>query len=120
MDDSSNEEALRREIREELNGRIEILKLIYILERETGDGPEQELFYLCTISTWSEEHRTGPEFSERGRYDLAEVRMHKATLQKMAIKPAAVRDFIVENMDHLESLPDLRRQPGPGMGAGMS
>ncbi|MFG2645933.1 NUDIX domain-containing protein [Streptomyces sp. NPDC048370] len=54
--DATHEDALRRELKEEIAGETEDLRLLHVLE----DGDDRQHFYLTPISTWSFEDRTGP------------------------------------------------------------
>ncbi|MFE6750292.1 NUDIX domain-containing protein [Kitasatospora purpeofusca] len=69
--DSSPEEALLREVREEIAGEARIVRHLRTVETDT----DHEDFYLATVEKWSFEERTGPEFSEEGRgeYLLEEI-----------------------------------------------
>src|SRR5687767_2392112 len=72
--DPSLEDALHREVHEELNGTIIIDRLVAILDDVNGRGVQY--IYVARISSWSEEDRTGPEFSDpaKGSYDVELVR----------------------------------------------
>ena len=57
--DSSLEDALHREIREELAGTADIHSLIQVVER----GGERQYIFLTRIRTWDFADRSGPEAS---------------------------------------------------------
>lgn len=112
-EDASFEDALRREVKEELAGTATVKKLVYVLERQKSpDVTERELYYLADVDRWSEDDRSGPEFAVEnaaaGRYEYDEVPLTPAELNARDIKPDAVREFLVEHCDNLASLPDLR------------
>jgi 8-oxo-dGTP pyrophosphatase MutT (NUDIX family) len=107
--DASPEDALRREIREELAADITIDRLTHVLE-EAG---ERQLFYLARVNTWSSADRTGPEFSDptRGSYHIDTIPLTVDALAATTLKPVAVADVLVEHLRHgrdLFALPDLR------------
>jgi ADP-ribose pyrophosphatase YjhB (NUDIX family) len=83
--DATLEEALDREIREEIAGNAEILGLFHSIER----SGERELFYLARIGQWSFDDRTGPEFSVagRGEYHLDEVPLTSEAIEGVNVKP---------------------------------
>ncbi|MGW5782270.1 NUDIX domain-containing protein [Streptomyces sp. NPDC003863] len=91
--DATLEDALRREIREEIAGEVEHLRLLHVLE----DGEDRQHFYLAPISTWSFEDRTGPEFSQEGRgeYLLEEIPLTPEALRGINLKPDAITEVIV-------------------------
>ncbi|MBP0452009.1 NUDIX domain-containing protein [Kitasatospora sp. RG8] len=94
--DVSPEEALLREVREEIAGEAEIVSLLHTIE--TDD--ERQDFYLATIGKWSFEDRTGPEFSQEGRgeYILEEIPLAADALDALNLLPqdfaAVLRDAV--------------------------
>ncbi|GAB7181776.1 hypothetical protein ATKI12_1607 [Kitasatospora sp. Ki12] len=94
--DASPEEALLREVREEIAGEAEIVSLLHTIE--TDD--ERQDFYLATIEKWNFEDRTGPEFSQEGRgeYILEEIPLTTDALDTVNLLPqdfaAVLRDAV--------------------------
>jgi 8-oxo-dGTP pyrophosphatase MutT (NUDIX family) len=108
--DHSLEDALRRELREELGGDATILRLVDVLHRQS----ERQYFYLATIDTWSFDHRTGPEFGEAGRgsYELEEIPSDADAIAAIELKPDEIARFLVNALRSdggLAALPDLRQ-----------
>jgi 8-oxo-dGTP pyrophosphatase MutT (NUDIX family) len=70
--DASREDALLREVREEIAGEAQIVRLLHQLENPKG---ETEYFYLAHITQWNFDDKTGPEFQrdDRGEYLLDEI-----------------------------------------------
>ncbi|MGW4895357.1 NUDIX hydrolase [Kitasatospora sp. NPDC004240] len=83
--DAGPEDALRREVREEIAGEAEIVSVLHTIE--TAD--ERQDFYLATIEKWSFEDRTGPEFSQEGRgeYLLEEIPLTADALDAVNLLP---------------------------------
>ncbi len=52
--DATREEALLREVREEIAGDAEIVRLLHEMENAKG---EKECFYLARVNTWDFENR---------------------------------------------------------------
>jgi 8-oxo-dGTP pyrophosphatase MutT (NUDIX family) len=107
--DNSLEDALRRELREELGGDATILRLVDVIHRET----ERQYFYLATMDRWSFAGRTGPEFSEpgRGTYELEEIPSHADHVEAIDLKPDEIAEFLTNALrgtGGLAALPDLR------------
>ncbi|MGW2868706.1 NUDIX hydrolase [Kitasatospora sp. NPDC001225] len=83
--DAGPEEALLREVREEIAGEAEIVGLLHTIQ--TDD--ERQDFYLATVDKWSFEDRTGPEFSQEGRgeYILEEIPLTAEALDAVNLLP---------------------------------
>ncbi|MER8102356.1 NUDIX domain-containing protein [Kitasatospora sp. NPDC094016] len=83
--DASPEDALLREVREEIAGEAQVVSLLHTIE--TAD--ERQDFYLATIEKWSFEDRTGPEFSQEGRgeYLLEEIPLTTEALDAINLLP---------------------------------
>ncbi|GAA3010372.1 hypothetical protein GCM10010519_46840 [Streptomyces lactacystinicus] len=83
--DATPEEALLREVREEIAGEAEIVRLLHTVEA----GDERQEFYLATIEKWNFEDRTGPEFSQEGRgeYLLEEIPLTIEALDAVNLLP---------------------------------
>lgn len=108
--DSSLEDALRRELREELGGDATVLRLVEVLRRES----ERQYFYLATIDAWSFDDRTGPEFGERGRgsYELEEIPSEADAIAAIDLRPEEIARLLVSTLrgdGGLADLPDLRQ-----------
>lgn len=86
--DESREAALHREIREEIAGKADIVRLLHTMESHE----ERQLFYLARIATWAFEDRTGPEFSAEGRgeYALEEIPLTAEGLDGIDLKPEEI------------------------------
>ncbi|MFE7595178.1 NUDIX domain-containing protein [Kitasatospora sp. NPDC057512] len=83
--DADPEEALLREVREEIAGEAEIVGLLHTIQ--TDD--ERQDFYLATVDKWNFEDRTGPEFSQEGRgeYLLEEIPLTAEALDAVNLLP---------------------------------
>lgn len=108
-DDRSLEDALHREIREELAGRADIHSLLQIVEH----GGDRQYIYLARISRWNFADRSGPEFREQGRgeYILDEVPLTSAALAGVDLIPAETAALLHSSVaagSDLFQLPDLR------------
>ncbi|MBD0675410.1 NUDIX hydrolase [Streptomyces sp. CBMA156] len=86
--DAGPEEALLREVREEIAGSAEIVSLLHTI----GTDDERQDFYLATIEKWSFEDRTGPEFSQEGRgeYVLEEIPLTAEALDAINLLPQEI------------------------------
>ncbi|MFJ6771009.1 NUDIX domain-containing protein [Kitasatospora sp. NPDC091257] len=95
--DASPEDALLREVREEIAGEAEIVSLLHTVET---DGERQD-FYLATIEKWSFEDRTGPEFSQEGRgeYLLEEIPLTSEALDAVNLLPSEFATVLHEAVE---------------------
>ena len=103
--DDSLEDALRRELREELAGDATILRLVDVIYRET----ERQYFYLATMDTWSFADRTGPSSANQaGQDELEEISSRPEAVAAVA-KPDEIAVFLasaLSNPGGLAALPD--------------
>ncbi|HEY8985959.1 MAG TPA: NUDIX domain-containing protein [Streptomyces sp.] len=94
--DAGPEEAVLREVREEIAGEATVVRLFHTLEV----ADERQDFYLATIEEWNFEDRTGPEFSQEGRgeYLLLEIPLTVEAIDGANLMPpeiaAVLRDSI--------------------------
>ncbi|PYC71031.1 hypothetical protein C7C46_26980 [Streptomyces tateyamensis] len=100
--DASPEDALRREVREEIAGEAEILHLLHTIE--TDD--ERQMFYLARIEKWNFADRTGPEFSQEGRgeYLLEEIPLTGTALDAVNLLPKEFATVLREAVERGEVL----------------
>ncbi|MDH6113961.1 ADP-ribose pyrophosphatase YjhB (NUDIX family) [Kitasatospora sp. MAP12-15] len=100
--DASREDALRREVREEIAGEAEIVRLLHTIK--TDD--ERQDFYLATIAKWNFEDRTGPEFSQEGRgeYVLEEIPFTAEALDAVNLLPKDFASVLREAIERGELL----------------
>ncbi|MFI6006918.1 NUDIX domain-containing protein [Streptomyces sp. NPDC051366] len=89
--DPTPEDALLREIREEIAGEATIGRLFHELKNPSG---ETELFYLAHVSHWSFADRTGPEFlrTDRGTYELVEVPLTPDAIATINLLPTEISE----------------------------
>ncbi|MFJ2779143.1 NUDIX domain-containing protein [Kitasatospora sp. NPDC087315] len=100
--DAGPEDALRREVREEISGEARIGSLLHTIE--TDD--ERQDFYLATIEKWSFDDRTGPEFSQEGRgeYLLEEIPLAADALDAVSLLPQEFAAVLREAVERGELL----------------
>jgi ADP-ribose pyrophosphatase YjhB (NUDIX family) len=106
--DASLEDALLREIREELAGAPAIRSLLHILDSDA----DRQYFYLATIDAWAFDQRTGPEFDEpsRGQYAIDLIPLTSEDIARSNLKPEAIADFLCHALGEggLFAQPDRR------------
>jgi ADP-ribose pyrophosphatase YjhB (NUDIX family) len=103
-DDPTLPDALRREVLEETGGKADIVGVLCTLQ----DERKRQHIYLARIDAWSEEGRTGPEFTDpdRGDYFLEEVPLTADGLSRISLYPdevaAMLRGAVVHGRDLVE------------------
>ncbi|MEU6164852.1 NUDIX hydrolase [Streptomyces tanashiensis] len=87
--DATREDALLREVREEIAGDGEIIRLLHEMENAKG---EKEYFYLARVHTWDFADRTGPEFArdDRGEYVLEEIPLTTEAIANLNLLPEEI------------------------------
>jgi len=98
--DASPEDALQREVREEIAGEAQIVSLLHTLETDE----DLQDFYVATIDKWSFEDRTGPEFSQEGRgeYLLEEIPLTTEALDAINLLPQEIAVVLREAVERGE------------------
>lgn len=96
--DATREEALLREVREEIAGDAEIVRLFHETQNARG---EKEYFYLARIDTWDFDSRTGPEFArtDRGEYLLEEVPLTTEAIADLNLLPREISTVLRQALD---------------------
>jgi ADP-ribose pyrophosphatase YjhB (NUDIX family) len=106
--DANLEDALVREIREELAGEPAIHSLLRVLDSDA----DRQYFYLATIDTWAFDQRTGPEFDEpgRGQYAIDLIPLTSDEILRSNLKPDAIANFLCQALGEggLFAQPDQR------------
>jgi 8-oxo-dGTP pyrophosphatase MutT (NUDIX family) len=96
--DLSLEDALRRELSEELGARVEIERLLPELGSEHGENLiSPQSFFLCRLLAIDLEKRNGPELSDptRGYYQVEFVPLKAENLIPLNILPIPLKDFLL-------------------------
>ncbi|NUP19907.1 MAG: NUDIX domain-containing protein [Streptomyces sp.] len=96
--DATRENALLREVREEIAGEAEIVRLLH---RSTNASGETEYFYVARVTTWTFADRTGPEFQrdDRGEYVLDEIPLTSEAIAGVNLLPEEISAVLREALD---------------------
>ncbi|GAA0290386.1 hypothetical protein GCM10010302_31160 [Streptomyces polychromogenes] len=102
--DASLEDALLREVREEIAADAQIVRLLHTAENPKG---ETEFFYLARVGTWNFDDRTGPEFArdDRGEYLLEEVPLTTDALAALNLLPEEISAVLSRALEAGDLLP---------------
>lgn len=98
--DGSVEQAMVRELREELGAEVSDVQQVFLVSDPVGDTDVSvQHFFVCRLRHLDPDRRCGPEYLEpgRGRYDLDRVLPGGDGSLPVDLKPAAVKAFIEAN-----------------------
>ncbi len=112
-DDATLEDALSREIMEELGARVRILRKVLIIDTQLSRNYLlREHFYVCRLIDLDLARRNGRELldPDRGKYLPYRLSLRPASFGRVDFRPTALRQFISEHATRLARLPDLRRR----------
>ncbi|MFI7088030.1 hypothetical protein ACIBUR_31100 [Streptomyces anulatus] len=100
---AGREEALLREIREEIAGEAEILRLLHQLVNRAG---ETECFYVARVTKWNFADRSGPEFQKEGCGEdiLDEIPLTRSAITGLNLSPEEIFGVLCEALDRGEPL----------------
>lgn len=94
----SKEQALLREIKEEVGVTVDIVQLLVSVPLHLAKGDEMEYFYLCKITDGIIGSGDGPEFQEGGVYEgehkIQEIPVKE--IGRLNLLPSKMKDFIIE------------------------
>ncbi|MFI5527015.1 NUDIX domain-containing protein [Kitasatospora sp. NPDC051853] len=96
--DTTLEDGLLREIREEIAGTGEVIRPFAEL---TNDKGETEHFYLVSVTEWNFAARTGPEFDrdDRGEYHLEEVPLTTDAIKTLNLLPPQIKHLLADAIE---------------------
>lgn len=104
-DDASVEDALHREVYEELGGTLSHAQLIYLITDELEAHIGVQYIYAACLQNMDLAARTGTEFSkpERGGYEVIRVPFTADSVRAMNVMPPPLAEFIAANVEAITS-----------------
>jgi ADP-ribose pyrophosphatase YjhB (NUDIX family) len=101
--DATVEDALRRELAEELGATADGYQQVFLTSDPTDAGVAIQYFFVARLTSLHLAERYGPELAspERGAYDLYYVSLRDDSLNAIDLKPAALKHFVLANRDAL-------------------
>jgi ADP-ribose pyrophosphatase YjhB (NUDIX family) len=99
--DATVEDALQRELAEELGATVEVRRQVFLASDPSDSGVAIQYFFVARLTSLNLSERYGSEFSDaaRGRYDLEQVSLQDESLRRIDLKPAALKEFVLANQD---------------------
>ncbi|MFI0711238.1 NUDIX domain-containing protein [Streptomyces inhibens] len=108
-EDPTIEDALHREVFEELGGMLERAELIHLITDELeGGGVGVQHIFAARLASMDLSARTGTEFSkpERGGYEVVRVPFTAEAVRGLNLMPPELSEFISANADAIVSVLD--------------
>lgn len=104
--DASIEDALHREVVEELGGKLGRVELVYLITDTLDDGVGVQHIFAARLESMDLLARTGTEFSrpERGRYEVVRIPFTAEAIGSIALMPPELAGFAAENVDAIRSV----------------
>lgn len=101
----SLQEALHRELHEELGAQVDILSHAFILYHEKVGKRLEEHFFICGLRGYDLAHRSGPEFDDptRGQYIPEEIHLDEAALNAVNFRTPELRTWLLANLAYLQA-----------------
>lgn len=105
-DDSSVEDALHREVFEELGGTLSRAELVYLITDELSEGIGVQHIFAARLAQMDLSARTGTEFSkpERGGYEVVRIPFTAEALRGITLMPPQLASFAAENVEAILSV----------------
>ena len=104
--DASVEAALRREVFEEVGGRLSGAELVHLVTDELDGGIGIQYIFAASLSSMDLSARTGTEFikPERGSYEVVRVPFSAEAIRELNLMPATLAAFIAANTEAVLSV----------------
>ncbi|MBE1875948.1 NUDIX domain-containing protein [Myceligenerans pegani] len=101
--DATVEDALRRELAEELGATAGGYQQVFFASDPTDAGVAIQYFFLARLRSLNLTEQYGSEFSkpERGGYDLDYVPLTDDSLGAIDLKPVELKEFVLANREAL-------------------
>jgi ADP-ribose pyrophosphatase YjhB (NUDIX family) len=101
--DASVGAALYRELAEELGAEAADVSQVFLFSSPSDTGVAVQHFFVARLASLDESARSGSELSDpsRGGYELDRVDLLGDELASVALKPTALKEFILANREAL-------------------
>ncbi|MGW0896461.1 NUDIX hydrolase [Streptomyces goshikiensis] len=104
--DPSIEDALHREVFEELGGKLSRAELVYLITDTIENGLGVQHIFAARLERMNIEARTGTEFDkpERGSYEVVRVPFNTETLRQLNLMPPELAEFAAGNVEAITAV----------------
>ncbi|MEU9126376.1 NUDIX hydrolase [Streptomyces sp. NPDC048506] len=110
-EDPTIEDALHREVFEELGGKLDRAELVHLITDDlAGGGIGIQHIFAARLASMNLSARTGTEFSkpERGEYEVVRVPFTAEAIRELKLMPPELSEFISANTDAITSVLDTQ------------
>ncbi|WP_087100491.1 NUDIX domain-containing protein [Nocardiopsis sp. JB363] len=105
-EDADIEATLRREVLEELGGKIDQVRQVFLITDHLAKGVGLQHIFAARLCSMDLARRTGAEFIDpgRGTYEVASVPATRAALSEINLLPTQLAEFAQANVHSLVAL----------------
>ncbi|MFF5488612.1 NUDIX domain-containing protein [Streptomyces virginiae] len=105
-DDPSIEDALHREVFEELGATLTRAELAHLISTPVEGGIAVQHIFAAQLGHMDITVRTGEEFArtDRGMYEVVRIPFTAAAIRGVAVMPTELGDFMAANIDAITAL----------------
>jgi 8-oxo-dGTP pyrophosphatase MutT (NUDIX family) len=104
--DASIEDALHREVFEELGGQLSKAELVHLITDELDGGIGVQHIFAARLAQMDLSVRTGTEFDkpERGGYEVVRVPFTSAAVRELNLMPPELGEFAASNITAISAV----------------
>lgn len=105
-EDASIEDALHREVFEELGGKLSRAELVYLITESLDGGVGVQHIFAARLERIDIEARTGTEFNkpERGRYEAVRIPFTAEAIRQIKLMPPKLAEFAAGNVEAIAAV----------------
>ncbi|WP_406346259.1 NUDIX hydrolase [Streptomyces sp. NBC_01547] len=105
-EDASIEDALHREVFEELGGTLAKAELVHLITDPLEGGVGVQHIFAARLEHMNIDERTGTEFArpERGRYEVVRIPFTGDAIRQIALMPPQLGEFAAGNVEAITAV----------------
>ncbi|WP_327255509.1 NUDIX hydrolase [Streptomyces sp. NBC_01244] len=109
-EDASIEDALHREVFEELGGKLCKAELVHLITDRLDAGLGVQHIFAARLEQMDVESRTGTEFDkpERGGYEVVRVSFTAEAIRQLNLMPPELAHFAASNVEAIKAVLDTQ------------
>ncbi|WP_327303562.1 NUDIX hydrolase [Streptomyces sp. NBC_01298] len=109
-EDASIEDALHREVFEEIGGKLSKAELVHLITDSLEDGLGVQYIFAARLEQMDIAARTGTEFDkpERGGYEVVHVPFTAVAIRQLDLMPPALAEFMASNVEAITAVLDAQ------------
>ncbi|MEV7508235.1 NUDIX domain-containing protein [Streptomyces sp. NPDC091201] len=109
-EDASIEDALHREVFEELGGKLSRAELVFLITDSLDGGVGVQHIFAARLERMDIEARTGSEFDkpERGGYEVVRIPFTAEAIRQIKLMPPELAEFAAGNIEAITAVLDAQ------------